>query len=205
MTRSSDSSATAFWSRYVDPNSQCCLSPTCSALSFPLNKYTVLLYHILYVCFQGKGYPDVNTRRFLRRLWDELQLPPLALVDADPHGISIHAVYRFGSQVRKSPDDEALFIPSSYISFLLCTSLNSRLPPPPPFIESRRYWTLVHAATEIHRTAAVRHWSFANSAGSQIATNPTRSIPHWLSGQASVHHWKPTPSRTGTYVCVVLL
>jgi DNA topoisomerase VI subunit A len=55
---------------------------------------------IIYVlCSQGKGYPDVNTRRFLRRLWDELQLPPLALVDADPHGISILAVYRFGSQV----------------------------------------------------------------------------------------------------------
>lgn len=48
---------------------------------------------------KGKGYPDVNTRRFLRRLWDELQLPALALVDADPHGISILAVYRFGSQV----------------------------------------------------------------------------------------------------------
>lgn len=51
---------------------------------------------------QGKGYPDVNTRRFLRRLWDELQLPPLALVDADPHGISIHCVYRFGSQVKRT-------------------------------------------------------------------------------------------------------
>nr|SVE73075.1 EOG090X09ZG [Ceriodaphnia reticulata] len=50
------------------------------------------------ILITGKGYPDVNTRRFLRRLWDELQLPPLALVDADPHGISILAVYRFGSQ-----------------------------------------------------------------------------------------------------------
>ena len=48
---------------------------------------------------QGKGYPDVNTRRFLRRLWDELQLPPLGLMDSDPHGISIFLVYRFGSQV----------------------------------------------------------------------------------------------------------
>nr|SVE86890.1 EOG090X09ZG [Daphnia similis] len=50
------------------------------------------------ILITGKGYPDVNTRRFLRRLWDELQLPALALVDADPHGISILAVYRFGSQ-----------------------------------------------------------------------------------------------------------
>nr|SVE92526.1 EOG090X09ZG [Megafenestra aurita] len=50
------------------------------------------------ILITGKGYPDVNTRRFLRRLWDEFQLPPLALVDADPHGISILTVYRFGSQ-----------------------------------------------------------------------------------------------------------
>nr|SVE94376.1 EOG090X09ZG [Simocephalus serrulatus] len=50
------------------------------------------------ILITGKGYPDVNTRRFLRRLWDELQLPLLALVDADPHGISILTVYRFGSQ-----------------------------------------------------------------------------------------------------------
>nr|SVE93755.1 EOG090X09ZG [Scapholeberis mucronata] len=54
------------------------------------------------ILITAKGYPDVNTRRFLRRLWDELQLPPLALVDADPHGISIHCVYRFGSQVKRT-------------------------------------------------------------------------------------------------------
>lgn len=55
----------------------------------------------LYAFFaqQGKGYPDVTTRRFVRKLWDDLKLPPLALVDADPHGVSIMAVYRFGSQV----------------------------------------------------------------------------------------------------------
>jgi DNA topoisomerase VI subunit A len=41
----------------------------------------------------------VATRRFLVRLYREFQLPPLTLVDADPHGISIMAVYRFGSQV----------------------------------------------------------------------------------------------------------
>nr|SVE69937.1 EOG090X09ZG [Eubosmina coregoni] len=50
------------------------------------------------ILITGKGYPDVNTRRFLRRLWDELQLPPLGLMDSDPHGISIFLVYRFGSQ-----------------------------------------------------------------------------------------------------------
>ena len=51
------------------------------------------------ILITAKGYPDVATRRFLCRLCDQLGLPPLALVDADPHGIAIMAVYRFGSQV----------------------------------------------------------------------------------------------------------
>lgn len=35
---------------------------------------------------QGKGFPDVNTRMMVRCLWSTLQIPILALVDADPHG-----------------------------------------------------------------------------------------------------------------------
>lgn len=35
----------------------------------------------------GKGQPDVGTRLFLRRLWADLKIPVLALVDADPFGL----------------------------------------------------------------------------------------------------------------------
>ncbi|XP_049762213.1 meiotic recombination protein SPO11 [Schistocerca cancellata] len=49
------------------------------------------------ILLTGKGFPDVNARLFLRRLWDSLRLPVLALVDADPYGIEIMCVYRFGS------------------------------------------------------------------------------------------------------------
>lgn len=38
------------------------------------------------VIIQGKGFPDVNTRMMVRCLWSTLQIPILALVDADPHG-----------------------------------------------------------------------------------------------------------------------
>jgi meiotic recombination protein SPO11 len=48
---------------------------------------------------QGKGYPDLCTRELCARLWRELQLPVLALTDADPHGLHIAAVYKFGSNV----------------------------------------------------------------------------------------------------------
>ncbi|XP_068086985.1 meiotic recombination protein SPO11 [Anabrus simplex] len=45
----------------------------------------------------GKGFPDVNTRLLLRRLWDDLGIPIWALLDADPYGIEILCIYRFGS------------------------------------------------------------------------------------------------------------
>ncbi|KAK3911253.1 Meiotic recombination protein SPO11 [Frankliniella fusca] len=46
----------------------------------------------------GKGYPDVSTRALLSRLEAELRLPMLAVMDADPHGVHIMCVYRFGTQ-----------------------------------------------------------------------------------------------------------
>ena len=36
--------------------------------------------------FQGKGFPDMNTRLLLRKLRDQFSIPVLVLVDADPHG-----------------------------------------------------------------------------------------------------------------------
>jgi DNA topoisomerase VI subunit A len=54
-------------------------------------------------CFlQGKGFPDVATRLLVRLLWKFLGVPVLVLVDADPHGVEIMCVYRFGSLVSLS-------------------------------------------------------------------------------------------------------
>lgn len=53
-------------------------TPLCISLSFVHYTYNVII--------QGKGFPDVNTRMMVRCLWSTLQIPILALVDADPHG-----------------------------------------------------------------------------------------------------------------------
>eukprot|EP01061_Rhynchopus_euleeides_P032750 TRINITY_DN5450_c0_g2_i1.p1 TRINITY_DN5450_c0_g2~~TRINITY_DN5450_c0_g2_i1.p1 ORF type:complete len:363 (+),score=116.40 TRINITY_DN5450_c0_g2_i1:112-1200(+) len=45
----------------------------------------------------GRGYPCIATRSFLRRLWEETQLPVYLLTDADPHGAQIALTYAFGS------------------------------------------------------------------------------------------------------------
>ncbi|XP_035220089.1 meiotic recombination protein SPO11-like isoform X2 [Stegodyphus dumicola] len=47
---------------------------------------------------EGKGFPDVNTREMLRKLWETLRIPILGLVDADPYGIEILNTYRYGSK-----------------------------------------------------------------------------------------------------------
>ena len=52
-------------------------TPFCISLSF---------VNCWFVIIQGKGFPDVNTRMMVRSLWSTLQIPILALVDADPHG-----------------------------------------------------------------------------------------------------------------------
>ncbi|XP_076036154.1 meiotic W68 isoform X3 [Oratosquilla oratoria] len=60
-------------------------------------------FHVKYgplIMITGKGYPDVSTRLFVNCLHNHLGLPVLALTDADPYGIHIAAVYKFGSQVR---------------------------------------------------------------------------------------------------------
>lgn len=49
------------------------------------------------IVITGRGYPDVPTRRFLRYLVDQLQLPAYCLVDSDPYGFDILTTYKFGS------------------------------------------------------------------------------------------------------------
>ncbi|XP_049725630.1 meiotic recombination protein SPO11 isoform X1 [Elephas maximus indicus] len=45
----------------------------------------------------GKGVPDLNTRLLVKKLWDLFHIPIFTLVDADPHGIEIMCIYKYGS------------------------------------------------------------------------------------------------------------
>ncbi|RAL37793.1 hypothetical protein DM860_000487 [Cuscuta australis] len=53
--------------------------------------------NLFIIHLQGRGYPDVPTRRFLQLLTEKLCLPTYCLVDCDPYGVDILATYRFGS------------------------------------------------------------------------------------------------------------
>ncbi|XP_078508115.1 meiotic recombination protein SPO11 isoform X12 [Lissotriton helveticus] len=49
------------------------------------------------IIITGKGVPDLNTRLLIRKLWDTFHIPIFTLVDADPHGIEIMCIYKYGS------------------------------------------------------------------------------------------------------------
>ncbi|XP_068996901.1 meiotic recombination protein SPO11 [Embiotoca jacksoni] len=63
------------------------------------------------IIITGKGVPDVNSRLMVRKLWDMLHVPIFALVDADPHGIEIMCIYKYGS-VAMSFEAHSLTVPS---------------------------------------------------------------------------------------------
>ncbi|XP_037033919.1 uncharacterized protein LOC119072743 isoform X2 [Bradysia coprophila] len=63
------------------------------------------------ILITGKGYPDINTRVILKKIWDDCKCPIYALVDADPYGIEIMLTYRHGSQ-KMSLFNDNLAIPS---------------------------------------------------------------------------------------------
>ncbi|XP_063968055.1 meiotic recombination protein SPO11-like [Lytechinus pictus] len=63
------------------------------------------------IIITGKGFPDINTRMLVRTLWDTLHIPVFALVDADPHGLAILFVYKFGSR-SLSYESHSLTVPS---------------------------------------------------------------------------------------------
>ncbi|KAI8108957.1 hypothetical protein M9435_005374 [Picochlorum sp. BPE23] len=63
----------------------------------------------------AKGYPDIATRAFLKKLHDTYpSIPMVGLVDWNPHGLHILAQYKFGSE--NSPESKEFTLP--YLQWL---------------------------------------------------------------------------------------
>ncbi|XP_078430074.1 spo11/DNA topoisomerase VI, subunit A protein isoform X2 [Wolffia australiana] len=65
------------------------------------------------IVITGRGYPDVSTRRFLKHLVENIQLPVYCLVDCDPYGIDILMTYKFGS-TQMAFDARLMCVPEVY-------------------------------------------------------------------------------------------
>ncbi len=64
------------------------------------------------ILITSAGQPDRATRRFVRRLNEELKLPVYILTDADPYGWYIYSVFKIGS-INLSYESERLATPSA--------------------------------------------------------------------------------------------
>ena len=64
------------------------------------------------ILITSAGQPDRATRRFVRRLNEELKLPVYILTDADPYGWYIYSVFKIGS-ITLSYESERLATPSA--------------------------------------------------------------------------------------------
>ncbi|KAJ4461735.1 putative DNA topoisomerase 6 subunit A [Paratrimastix pyriformis] len=62
----------------------------------------------------GKGFPDLGTQEFVRTLSLTLGIPTVALVDADPFGVSILCQYAFGNEGR----EEHIFLRTEGLKWL---------------------------------------------------------------------------------------
>lgn len=71
------------------------LAPELLAVTVKLHNHRAL---VLTDPLQAKGYPDLASRKFLRRVADNSpHIPMFALVDFDPDGIAIMSTYKYGS------------------------------------------------------------------------------------------------------------
>jgi len=68
------------------------------------------------------GQPDRATRRFVRRLSDELKLPVYILTDSDPYGFYIYSVFKIGS-ITLSYESERLATPKAKFIGVMMTDV----------------------------------------------------------------------------------
>ncbi|XP_028221673.1 meiotic recombination protein SPO11-1 isoform X1 [Glycine soja] len=96
-------------------NDQFCNANHCIVITVSNLLKTLVSFATIFLCLnsifiQGRGYPDIPTRRFLRLLVENLCLPAYCLVDCDPYGFDILTTYRFGS-MQMAYDTKHLRVP----------------------------------------------------------------------------------------------
>ena len=70
-----------------------------------VEKHTILhrlaqsefLWNFPCIAVTGKGYPDIDTRRFCRAMVESLNLIPFGICDMNPHGLALMGTYAYGS------------------------------------------------------------------------------------------------------------
>ena len=94
----------------------------------------------------GAGQPDRATRRFVRRLHDELKLPIFIITDSDPYGWYIYSVFKVGS-INLSYESERLATPQARFLGVSMTDVFGA-PGKRPWLSERERRNFIIKATE---------------------------------------------------------
>jgi len=114
------------------------------------------------VLVTSAGQPDRATRRFIRRLNEELELPIYVLTDADPYGWYIYSVFKVGS-ITLSYESERLATPKSkFLGVSMVDIFGSRKLGKKPYLTEaeRRNFIIKAKDKDIKRAKELKNYSW---------------------------------------------
>ncbi|MEM0371968.1 MAG: DNA topoisomerase IV subunit A [Ignisphaera sp.] len=112
------------------------------------------------ILITSAGQPDRATRRFVRRLNEELKLPVFILTDADPYGWYIYSVFRIGS-ITLSYESERLATPEAKFLGVSMTDIFGEKGKKPYLSESERRNFIIKAKkTDIKRAQELLNYEW---------------------------------------------
>ncbi|MCX8208073.1 MAG: DNA topoisomerase IV subunit A [Sulfolobales archaeon] len=122
------------------------------------------------VLITSAGQPDRATRRFVRRLNEELKLPTYVISDSDPYGFYIYSVFKTGS-ITLSYESERLAIPNARFLGVMMTDIfgSSKLNKKPYLTESERKNFIIRAKErDIKRAKELKEYPWFKSERWQV-------------------------------------
>ncbi len=112
------------------------------------------------VLITSAGQPDRATRRFVRRLNEELGLPVYILTDADPYGWYIYSVFKIGS-ITLSYESERLATPNArFIGVSMTDIFGYRKKKPYLTEQERRNYIIKAKDADIKRAYELRNYKW---------------------------------------------
>ncbi|MEM0366011.1 MAG: DNA topoisomerase IV subunit A [Acidilobaceae archaeon] len=112
------------------------------------------------ILITGAGQPDRATRRFVRRLNEELNLPVYILTDSDPYGWNIYSVFKVGS-ITLSYESERLATPKAKFLGVSMTDIFGDKNKKPYISESERKNFIIKAKErDIKRAKELMNYSW---------------------------------------------
>ncbi|BEP16975.1 DNA topoisomerase IV subunit A [Pyrofollis japonicus] len=120
------------------------------------------------ILITSAGQPDRATRRFVRRLNEELGLPVYILTDADPYGWYIYSVFKIGS-ITLSYESERLATPAArFIGVSMTDIFGYRRKKPYLTEQERRNYIIKAKDADIKRAYELRNYKWFQTKKWQI-------------------------------------